>query len=319
VNGPGGVAAVSADGSPPATPAVARASTRRGILLAGGSGTRLHPMTRATSKQLLPVYDKPLVYYPLCTLMLCGIREILVITTPEDAPAFERLLGDGERWGLGLRYAVQPSPDGIAQALLIGREFLCGEPSTLILGDNIFYGHGLASRLRRAAAEPAGATLFGYRVHDPERYGVAEFDEENRVIGLEEKPLHPRSHYAVTGLYFYDGRAPELASGLRHSERGELEITDLNRAYLDLGAARLERLGRGDAWLDTGTPGSMLEAANFIRTVEERQGLKIACPEEVAYRMGFIDTAGLARAIEPIRHTDYGRYLLQILEEGLDS
>ena len=275
-------------------------------------------MTRAASKQLLPIYDKPLAYYPLCTLMLCGIREILVITTLEDAAAFDRLLGDGGQWGLDLRYAVQPAPEGIAQALVIGDEFLRGEPSTLILGDNIFYGHGLASRLRRAAAEPDGATLFGYRVHDPERYGVAEFDAENRVIGLEEKPRHPRSHYAVTGLYFYDGHASELASDLRPSARGELEITDLNRAYLDRGAIRLERLGRGDAWLDTGTPDSMLEAANFIRTVEKRQGLKIACPEEVAYRMGFIDASGLMETIESIRDTDYGLYLRQILEEGPD-
>lgn len=292
------------------------ASIRRGILLAGGSGTRLHPMTRAVSKQLLPVYDKPLVYYPLCTLMLCGIREILVITTPDDAPGFDRLLSDGAQWGLDLRYAVQPSPDGIAQALVIGGEFLRGNPSTLILGDNIFYGHGLASRLRRAAAEPEGATLFGYRVHDPERYGVAEFDDENRVIGLEEKPRRPRSHYAVTGLYFYDGHASELASDLKPSPRGELEVTDLNRAYLHRGAIRLEKLGRGDAWLDTGTPESMLEAANFIHTVEKRQGLKIACPEEVAYRMGFIDEAGLAATIDPIRHTDYGRYLEHILAGG---
>jgi glucose-1-phosphate thymidylyltransferase len=290
-------------------------TNRRGILLAGGSGTRLHPMTRATSKQLLPVYDKPLVYYPLCTLMLAGIREILVITTPGDAPAFQRLFDDGSKWGIDLRYAMQPEPDGIAQALVIGAGFLRDEPSALILGDNIFYGHGLPSRLRRAAADTTGATLFGYRVNDPERYGVVEFDSRSRVIGIEEKPVEPRSHYAVTGLYFYDGRASEMAAGLEPSVRGELEITDLNRGYLERGDVRLERLGRGDAWLDTGTPGSMLEAANFIRTVEERQGLKIACPEEVAYRMGFIDEAELTATIGPIAHTDYGRYLSELLLE----
>jgi glucose-1-phosphate thymidylyltransferase len=294
---------------------LALTTNRRGILLAGGSGTRLHPMTRATSKQLLPVYDKPLVYYPLCTLMLAGIREILVITTPEDAPAFQRLFDDGSQWGIDLRYAMQPEPDGIAQALVIGGGFLRDEPSALILGDNIFYGHGLPSRLRRAAADTTGATLFGYRVHDPERYGVVEFDSRSRVVGIEEKPVEPRSHYAVTGLYFYDGRAPELAAGLEPSARGELEITDLNLRYLERGDVCVERLGRGDAWLDTGTPGSMLEAANFIRTVEERQGLKIACPEEVAYRMGFIGETELTDTIGPIAHTDYGRYLLELLLE----
>ncbi len=315
---------MSAPSASPATAAVpavthdlteAPPSVRRGILLAGGSGSRLHPMTQAASKQLLPVYDKPLVHYPLCTLMLSGIRDILVITTPDDAPAFHRLLGDGSQWGIALDYAVQPAPEGIAQAFLIGREFLRDEPSALILGDNIFYGHGLPERLRRAAARPDVATLFGYRVKDPERYGVAEFDGTGRVVGLEEKPREPRSHYAVTGLYFYDGLAPELAAELRPSARGELEITDLNRRYLELDRLRLEKLGRGYAWLDTGTPASMLEAANFIRTIEERQGLKIACPEEVAYREGFIDDEALAASVEPIRHTAYGRYLERLLRD----
>ncbi len=315
---------MSAPSASPATAAVpavthdlteAPPSVRRGILLAGGSGSRLHPMTQAASKQLLPVYDKPLVHYPLCTLMLSGIRDILVITTPDDAPAFHRLLGDGSQWGIALDYAVQPAPEGIAQAFLIGREFLRDEPSALIIGDNIFYGHGLPERLRRAAARPDVATLFGYRVKDPERYGVAEFDGTGRVVGLEEKPREPRSHYAVTGLYFYDGLAPELAAELRPSARGELEITDLNRRYLELDRLRLEKLGRGYAWLDTGTPASMLEAANFIRTIEERQGLKIACPEEVAYRQGFIDGEALAASVESIRHTAYGRYLERLLRD----
>ncbi|MDX1578114.1 MAG: glucose-1-phosphate thymidylyltransferase RfbA, partial [Gemmatimonadota bacterium] len=282
--------------------------------LAGGAGTRLHPMTLAASKQLLPIYDKPLVYYPLCTLMHARIRDVLVITTPEDAPAFARLLGDGSRWGIDLRYAVQPEPGGIAQALVIGRDFLAGDPSVLILGDNIFYGHGLPELLRAAAGRTRGTTLFGYWVHDPERYGVAELDEDGRVVELVEKPERPRSNYAVTGLYFYDGEAPRLAAELRPSPRGELEITDLNRRYLEAGEARLERLGRGFAWLDTGTPESMLEAANFIRTVEARQGLKIACPEEVAFRMGFIGPEELESFAGPIGHTDYGRYLLRLLE-----
>lgn len=318
--GRGGPATIEREGRGPASGAVrertaaGRATTRRGILLAGGAGTRLHPSTMATSKQLLPVYDKPLVYYPLSTLMLAGVREILVITTPRDAESFRRLLGDGTRWGIDLRYAVQPEPGGIAQAFLIGEEFLGDHPSVLILGDNIFHGHGLSERLRRAAARPAGATLFGYRVQDPERYGVAELDADGRLVGLEEKPDRPRSQYAITGLYFYDGRAPELAAGLRPSARGELEITDLNRRYLELGEVELERLGRGFAWLDTGTPDSMLAAANYIQTVEKRQGLKVACPEEVAYRMGFLDEAGLAASIEPIRRTAYGAYLTRILE-----
>ena len=282
---------------------------RRGILLAGGSGSRLHPMTRALSKQLLPVYDKPLVYYPLCTLMHAGVRRILIITTPEDEAAFARLLGDGSQWGLDLRYATQPEPDGIAQALLIGRDFVNGDPSVLVLGDNIFYGHGLPERLRAASERRAGATLFGYRVSDPGRYGVAELDREGRLIGLHEKPDDPPSSYAITGLYFYDGTASERAASLRPSDRGELEITDLNRSYLRDGLARLEKLGRGFAWLDTGTPDSLLEAANFIGTIEKRQGLKIACPEEVAFRLGFIDAQDVERLRHPVRHTAYGDYL----------
>lgn len=292
--------------------------SRRGILLAGGSGTRLHPMTKSASKQLLPIYDKPLVYYPLSTLMLAGVRDVLVITTPEDAPAFERLLGDGSQWGIDLRFAVQPEPKGIAQAMIIGREFLAGEPSILILGDNIFHGHGLPDILRSATDETDGATLFGYWVHDPERYGVADLDDEGRLVGLVEKPRSPRSNYAVTGLYYYDGDAPRLASELRPSPRGELEITDLNLRYLEAGKARLERLGRGFAWLDTGTPESMLDAANFIRTVEARQGLKIACPEEIALHMGFISPDDLERTIDPIRHTSYGAYLAQLLRYERD-
>lgn len=276
-------------------------------------------MTVAASKQLLPIYDKPLVYYPLCTLLHAGVRDILIITTPEDAAAFGRLLGDGSRWGIDLRYAVQPSPDGIAQALVIGSDFVADGPSVLILGDNIFYGHGLPERLRAASGRPDGATLFGYWVNDPERYGVAEFDEHGRVADIREKPADPASNYAVTGLYFYDGRAPRFAAELTASARGELEITDLNRRYLAERGAVLEKLGRGYAWLDTGTPGSMLEAANFIRTVEERQGLKIACPEEVAFRMGFIGMADLERLAHPIRHTAYGSYLVRLLHYELDG
>ena len=289
---------------------------RRGILLAGGSGTRLHPMTLAASKQLLPIYDKPLAYYPLCTLMHAGVRDMLVITTEWDAPAFARLLGDGSQWGIDVRYAVQPRPEGIAQAFIIGEDFLGDDPSVLILGDNIFYGHGLPEILQGVARRTEGATLFGYRVHDPERYGVAEVAEDGTIVGLEEKPESPRSNYAVTGLYFYDDRVTSYAKELTPSWRGELEITDLNRRYLEEGTAVLERLGRGFAWLDTGTPGSLLDAASFIRTVEVRQGLKIACPEEVAYRMGFIGPNEVLEAAHGLRHTDYGSYLLGLLSGG---
>ena len=286
----------------------------KGIVLAGGAGTRLHPMTVAVSKQLLPVYDKPMIYYPLSTLMWAGIREILIITTPHDRPQFEGLLGDGSRWGIELSYAEQPSPDGLAQAFLIGEAFLDGSPACLILGDNIFHGGGLRDVLRRATARDSGATVFGYWVKDPERYGVAEFDSEFRVLSLEEKPQAPRSNYAVTGLYFYDSRAPEIARGLNPSARGELEITDLNRIYLDDGSLVLERLGRGYAWLDTGTHESLQQASSFIETIEARQGLKVACPEEIAFLQGWIDEAALRTLAEPLRKSGYGDYLLEILQ-----
>ncbi len=288
-------------------------TARRGIILAGGSGTRLYPVTRAMSKQLLPVYDKPMIYYPLSTLMLAGIRDILIINTPEEQPLFQHLLGDGSDWGLSLRYAVQPSPDGLAQALLIAREFLAGGPSCLILGDNIFHGQGLTERLQRADRRQQGASVFGYWVSDPERYGVADFDAAGNVLGLEEKPSQPKSNYAVTGLYFYDGRAPDLAAELRPSARGELEITDLNRAYLALGELAVERLGRGYAWLDTGTVESLLQAANFIATVEQRQGLRIACPEEIAFQQGWINGEQLERLAAPLRKSGYGDYLTRLL------
>ena len=287
--------------------------TRKGIILAGGSGTRLYPITQAISKQLLPVYDKPMIYYPLSVLMLAGIRDVLVINTPHEQPLFKHLLGDGSRWGMRIEYAVQPSPDGLAQAYLIGREFLAGQPSCLVLGDNIFYGHGLTDLLQRASAREHGATVFGYWVRDPERYGVAEFDASGRVIGLEEKPAAPRSHYAVTGLYFYDGDAPDHAATLEPSARGELEITDLNRCYLERGTLQLEKLGRGYAWLDTGTHESLLEASTYIETIEKRQGLRVCCPEEIAYFNRWIDDAQLRELARPLAKNGYGQYLLGLI------
>ncbi len=287
---------------------------RRGIILAGGAGTRLHPLTLAVSKQLMPVYDKPMIYYPLSVLMLAGIREVLVITTPQDRDQFERLLGDGSRWGLKLAYAVQPNPGGLAEAFLIGEEFLDGGPACLILGDNIFYGHGFSGRLQAVSARERGATVFGYRVHDPERYGVVEFDESGRAVSIEEKPERPRSNYAVTGLYFYDERVVEVARGLERSPRGELEITDVNRWYLERGELEVELLGRGYAWLDTGTHDSLLTASNFVQVIEHRQGFKIASPEEIAWRMGFIGDDDLRRLAEPLAKSGYGEYLLGLLE-----
>ncbi|WFC42841.1 glucose-1-phosphate thymidylyltransferase RfbA [Pseudoxanthomonas sp. SE1] len=292
-------------------------TTRKGIILAGGSGTRLYPLTQAISKQLLPVYDKPMIYYPLSVLMLAGIRDVLVINTPHEQALFKALLGDGSQWGMNIEYAVQPSPDGLAQAYLIGRDFVDGKPSCLVLGDNIFYGHGFTDQLRRADSRESGATVFGYWVNDPERYGVAEFDKDGRVIGIEEKPSTPRSNYAVTGLYFYDGRASEYAASLKPSPRGELEITDLNRCYLEAGNLHLEQLGRGHAWLDTGTHQSLLEASTFIETIEARQGLRVCCPEEIAYGNGWIDAAQLEKLAAPLAKNGYGQYLLSLAARGV--
>lgn len=289
--------------------------TTKGIILAGGAGSRLHPLTISVSKQLMPVYDKPMIYYPLTILMLAGIRDVLVITTPRDNESFRRLLGDGSQWGISIDYAVQPTPGGIAQAFVIGEEFIDGDPVALILGDNIFYGHGLPEQLRAAAAHSEGASVFAYHVHDPERYGVVQFDADRKAIAIEEKPAQPKSNYAVTGLYFYDGQVTEIARALEPSPRGELEITDLNRVYLEKSTLRVELMGRGVAWLDTGTHESLIEAANFIEVIQRRQGLKISCPEEIAYKLGYIDAAQVTEIANNLKQNEYGRYLLKMLDE----